>query len=154
MRAIVGTKGGVLVPDMSIIRKNIARNILYYRKKLNLNQKELAGRLSVGNSAISNWEKELNSPDIDTLFEMCRVFDININEMCGIEDNSSIEGDIAVKKSPEPESGSEDKKITLEESNALLVKLGYIKPGEDLSDADLAFLSHLIGLLDAWFSSK
>ena len=61
-----------------------------------------------------------------------------------------LNGDI--EKSPEAaDTALEDQPITLDESNALLVKLGYIKPGEDLSDDDLAFLTHLIGLLDAWF---
>lgn len=61
-----------------------------------------------------------------------------------------LNGDI--EKSPEAAATApEDQSITLDESNALLIKLGYIKPGEDLSDDDLAFLTHLIGLLDAWF---
>jgi len=42
--------------------------------------------------------------------------------------------------------------VTLEESNNLLISLGYIKPGEQLSDDDLAFFEHIIGLLDSWFS--
>lgn len=78
------------MPDMSNVRKNIARNILYYRKKMNLTQKDLADKLNVRNSAISNWEKEQNSPDITTLFDMCRVFGIDINEMCGFQESSSV----------------------------------------------------------------
>ena len=70
---------------MTEIRKNIARNILYHRKKLGLTQKELAARLGVRNSAISNWEKEQNSPDIETLFSMCTLFGISVSEMYGIE---------------------------------------------------------------------
>lgn len=44
--------------------------------------------------------------------------------------------------------------ISLEESNNLLVTLGYIKAGEQISDEDLQFLTHLFGLLDSWFSKK
>ena len=74
---------------MEEIRKNIARNILYYRKKLGLTQRELADRLGVRNSAISNWEKEQNSPDIETLFAMCNIFGISIADIYGIDSQSS-----------------------------------------------------------------
>lgn len=58
------------------------------------------------------------------------------------------------EKSPATEEPVTGDHISLEESNRLLVALGFIKEGEDLSDDDLAFLTHIIGLLDAWFGSK
>ena len=60
-----------------------------------------------------------------------------------------------IEKSPSAdESVPGDGYISLEESNNLLVALGYIKPGEQISDDDLAFLGNVIGLLDAWFSKR
>lgn len=65
----------------------------------------------------------------------------------------ALQGDLPQKeKTPAPE-GAEDR-ISLEESTALLVELGYIRPGEQLSHADLDFLAHVIGLLDTWFDGK
>lgn len=58
------------------------------------------------------------------------------------------------KKSPAPEDAREKEFILLDETNDLLVELGYIHKGQQLSDADLAFLEHWIGLLDAWFGGK
>lgn len=77
------------MPDLSRVRKNIARNIVYYRKKLKLTQKELASHLNIKNSSVSNWENEQNSPDIDSLFALCTLFQIDINEMCGFEEQTS-----------------------------------------------------------------
>lgn len=74
---------------MGEIRRNIARNILFYRKKKHWTQKQLAEKLNIKNSAISNWEKELNSPDIETLFEMCDLFGISISEMYGVGSNTN-----------------------------------------------------------------
>lgn len=68
---------------MGTIRDEISKNLLYYRKKNGLTQKELADKLGVKNSAVSNWEKGLNSIDIETLFEACKVFNISINDMYG-----------------------------------------------------------------------
>lgn len=57
-----------------------------------------------------------------------------------------------IKNSPAPEGAEE--RMSLEDSTAMLVELGYIRPGEQLSDADLAFFEHIVGLMDAWFDSK
>lgn len=77
-------------------------------------------------------------------------------ESLGLSLNEPEKKSIATtKKSPDvTEVAPEDEAISLEESNKLLVALGYITEGEDLSDADLAFLTHVIGLLDAWFDQR
>ncbi len=68
---------------------------------------------------------------------------------------SEIEEEKSIKKSPDTdESAPGDEKITLEESNRLLEALGFIEAGQDLSDDDLAFLGHIIALLDTWFGKR
>lgn len=52
-----------------------------------MTQKELANLLGVKNSAVSNWEKGVNSIDIETLFKACTIFDISVNDMYGIYSN-------------------------------------------------------------------
>lgn len=68
---------------MSTIKDEIAKNILFYRKRAGYTQKELARLLGVKNSAVSNWENGLNSIDIDTLFKACEIFSITLNDMYG-----------------------------------------------------------------------
>lgn len=63
------------------VRGIIAKNLLYYRKRAHMTQKELASRLGVGNSAISNWETGVNSIDIDTLVKACDLLGVTINDM-------------------------------------------------------------------------
>ena len=58
------------------------------------------------------------------------------------------------KKAPASEEAGAMENVSLEETNAVLVEMGYIRQGEQLSDADFAFLEHIGGLMDAWFSSK
>lgn len=58
----------------------------------------------------------------------------------------------SAKKSPSTdEAAPGEGRISMEESNRLLDALGLVEEGQDLSDDDLAFLEHIIGLLDAWF---
>ena len=59
-----------------------------------------------------------------------------------------------IEKSPAPEGAEVKEVVSLDETNALLVDMGYIREGEQLSLADLVFLEHIGGLMDAWFSSK
>lgn len=68
---------------MESIREEIAKNLLYYRKKNKMTQKELASKLGVGNTTISNWENGVSSIDIDTLFQICEIFHIPIHAMYG-----------------------------------------------------------------------
>lgn len=41
---------------METVKEEIAKNLLYYRKKAGYTQKEFAKLLGVRNSAVSNWE--------------------------------------------------------------------------------------------------
>lgn len=87
----------------NIIRQNIMKNISYYRKLNGYTQKELASILGIKNSSVSNWEQGLNAPDIETIFELCKLFKISVSDMFGcdiIESNSlkvvGLEKDIIV----------------------------------------------------------
>ncbi len=74
----------------TIIRQNIMKNIAYYRKQNGYTQKELATCLGVKNSSVSNWEQGANAPDIETIFELCKLFKISVSDMFGCD---IVEGD-------------------------------------------------------------
>ena len=63
------------------IKETVAKNLLYYRKKNKITQKDLATQLGVKHNAISSWENGVNSIDIDTLFKVCKIFGITVNDM-------------------------------------------------------------------------
>lgn len=68
---------------MSTVREEIAKNLLFYRKKSGFTQKQLAEKLGVKNTAVSNWESGNNSIDIETLFSACEIFGVTLNDMYG-----------------------------------------------------------------------
>ena len=68
---------------MDTIREEIAKNILFYRKKMKLTQKQLADKLDVKNTAVSNWESGNNSIDIETLFRAAQLFGVDVSAMFG-----------------------------------------------------------------------
>lgn len=124
---------------------DIASTLKKKRKELGMSVNELLTHLKdagivVSNKTVYGWESGHRQPDADTFIVLCQIL--------GIESFDETE------KSPSTEESAPGDQVTLEESNRLLVALGYIQDGDDLSDQDLAFLSHIIGLLDAWFRSK
>lgn len=74
---------------MGSIRDEVAKNMLYYRKKSGLTQKELADKLGVKNTAVSNWESGNNSVDIETLFLAADILGVSIADMYGQHDPSA-----------------------------------------------------------------
>lgn len=71
------------------IKENIQKNLVFYRKKLKITQRQLADYLETGVSTVSGWERGAYTPDIDTLFAICKLFHIGLNDMCGISADSS-----------------------------------------------------------------
>ena len=68
---------------MSSVREEIAKNLLYYRKRAGMTQKELATAIGAKNTSVSNWEKAQNSMDIETLARICKLFGVSVSEMLG-----------------------------------------------------------------------
>lgn len=71
------------------IKEIVAKNLLFYRKKNKITQKQLAEQLGVKHNAISAWENGVNSIDIDTLFKVCKIFGVTVNDMYDMEEESS-----------------------------------------------------------------
>jgi transcriptional regulator with XRE-family HTH domain len=91
----LSTGGGKMSEEKKSKRVNCKKNILFYRKKNKLTQKQLAEKIGVQNSAISNWENGTNSIDIETLFKVCEVLGISMNTVFGTEETKP-----KVKQSP------------------------------------------------------
>lgn len=72
------------------IKKNISKNIGKYRELAGMSQKELAQKLGVVPSRISNWETGANCPTIDILFEVCEILNVSINDIYGVYPNSKF----------------------------------------------------------------
>ena len=101
------------------IKKNISRNISKYREASGMSQKELAKKLGVVPSRISNWETGANCPTIDILFEVCEILNVSINDIYGVYPDSKFvlrydEQDIIKKYRALDEHGKEMVDFTLQ----------------------------------------
>jgi len=59
----------------------IGRAISQLRRAMNLTQQMLAARLYVSHQAVSKWEHGVALPDIMTLYSMCRLFGITMEQL-------------------------------------------------------------------------
>ena len=56
------------------------------RKSLDLTQRQLAEKIGVSNTSISNWEKGLSRPDADLIQKLCEVLHLQPNDIYGTND--------------------------------------------------------------------
>ncbi len=59
------------------MRYEIGSRIRKYREENNLSQKQLAEKIGVSNSRVSNWEQGLNRPDADILAAIYNCLPVN-----------------------------------------------------------------------------
>ena len=62
-------------------QEKIGKFIAERRKLQELTQKQLAERLNVSDKAVSKWETGKSMPDNAILFDLCKILDINVNEL-------------------------------------------------------------------------
>ena len=56
------------------------KQIRYLRTQSGMTQEELAGELNVTRQALSNWERDVNEPDLNTLKKICFLFGVHMDD--------------------------------------------------------------------------
>lgn len=127
----------------------IPERLVEVRERNGYTRKRLAEELGKPYATITKYENGEREAGSGYLISIAEKFNVTTDYLLGIEDEQSAE----TKKSPAP-AEAETEEVSLEETDRLLVALGLIKEGEQLSDDDLAFLEGIITLLNTWFKRK
>ena len=53
-----------------------------------MTQEELAGELNVTRQALSNWERDVNEPDLNMLKKICFLFGVNMDDFAAYRTKS------------------------------------------------------------------
>ena len=99
------------------------------RKSKNMYQKELAAELDVTMQTISGWEINRTTPDYDMLVKIANFFKVSVDFLLGNE-----------KKATDLEAELKDKEVL----KRTLIKNGYMKDNEDLTNEELKRLMEFV----------
>ena len=56
------------------------KQIRHLRTQSGMTQEELAGKLNVTRQALSNWERDVNEPDLNMLKKICFLFGVHMDD--------------------------------------------------------------------------
>ena len=62
-------------------QEKTGRFIAELRKEKNMTQQEMASKLNVTDRAVSHWENGRSMPDTGVMLELCKILNINANEL-------------------------------------------------------------------------
>ena len=69
----------------------MGKRIAFYRKRKKIQQKELAHILNLkSDGTVSQWEADITSPKPAMMLELCKVLNISISELFGVEENKGL----------------------------------------------------------------
>lgn len=120
----------------------IGDKIKNLRKASNMTQLDLAKKLGVTRTVISNWEANINKPNIDLVANMCKTFCVSPDYFFETKKSSDP---------VEPES-EEDFRERVQLLTAFFERSGYITPGGDITHEQLKICKAFVDFLDSYFS--
>ena len=109
------------------------------RIKAGLTQQQIADEIGITKSTYCGYETAKRNPDPQRIKQLAKVLHISADTL--------LDTGIEKEKSPAP-AEAETREITREMSIELLKALGLLDQSGNLSDDDLAFLAHIVGLLE------
>lgn len=130
----------------------LPERLVAIRERNGYTRKRLAEELGKPYTTLTKYENGEREAGSDYLVCFAEKFNVTVDYLLGRVDDPH-QYYAGQKKAP-ASAEAETREISLEETDKLLVALGLIKEGEQLSDDDLAFLEGIITLLNAWFKRK
>lgn len=124
----------------------IPERLVFIRKEFGYTRARLSDEIGVPYGTIAKYESGEREPGHSYLIKIANKFGVTTDYILGVEEEKTPPSPAEPDKE---ESGRGMSEGAVEE---ILLQLGYIKPGQDLTDADLQFLLGVGQILDAWFS--
>lgn len=72
---------------------SVGKKITELRKSLEMSQEELASKLYITRQCLSKWEIGLSVPNIDTILQLTKIFNVSIDELLCLDEELIIDED-------------------------------------------------------------
>ena len=138
-------------PNYMRIGKRIAKT----RKEKGLSQKDLAKLIQVNPSTLSLWEGGKQVPPLSMARQLSKILTVDEKYLLG--SSAPTIDSIEPSNQLDPSYSSLDptqREIGLHEMYNLLIALGLIPEGIQLSEDDFNFISHILEMLRLWFKHR
>ena len=96
-----------------------AKRLTNLREKKNLYQKDIAEIFNIEQATVSNWEKGKRIPDSEMLIKLANFFEVSVDYLLGNDTTLTTK---------------EEELKEMEALKQLLIKNGFMKPNEDLTN--------------------
>ena len=83
---------------------NFGENLRTMRRKKNISQEELAGKLNVSRQAVSRWEQGNGYPEMEKMIALSRILDVTLDYL--VSENDTADGASEDSRSEEQTQGS------------------------------------------------
>lgn len=70
-----------------ILYMEFGRNFKELRKQAGLTQKEVARKLGICQSNVSDWENDISRPEYEKLIALAKLYDASLEELLGVREN-------------------------------------------------------------------
>ena len=64
---------------------NFGENFKNIRKQCGLSQQEVADKLQIKQSSVSDWENDVSRPDYEKLIALAELYDVTLYKLLGID---------------------------------------------------------------------
>ena len=99
-----------------------AKRLTNLREKKNLYQKDIAEIFNIEQATVSNWEKGKRIPDSEMLIKLANFFEVSVDYLLGNDTTLTTK---------------EEELKEIEALKQLLIKNGFMKSNEDLTNEEL-----------------
>ena len=99
-----------------------AKRLTNLREKKNLYQKDIAEIFNIEQATVSNWEKGKRIPDSEMLIKLANFFEVSVDYLLGNDTTLTTK---------------EEELKEIEALKQLLIKNGFMKSNEDLTNKEL-----------------
>lgn len=122
------------------------------RESTGMSARKFAETIDMKYTTYYGYENGVSEPNSAVLVKLCGYFGCTADYLLGLVDEPSSHYE-ETEKAPAP-AKAETGEITREMSIELLKALGLLDQSGNLSDDDLAFLAHIVGLLEWRFGNR
>lgn len=78
-------KGQIRIRRLGIIKTmNYGKFFKEARKQIGLMQQDVAKRLNISQSNVSDWENDVSRPEYEKLIELAKIYQVSIYDLLGI----------------------------------------------------------------------